>query len=462
MLNHLIVPLEAAATSFCYYENEHYAAGSSELLPIESLARLLDYARPRQLAVNFVYGRTPPPSDYADLIESVPHGKVVPLPLQGLYPEAMVVVNPQEVAQLSELAASEDLNVVLRLAKEQMTDFADLIASLVDKCRRINVILLGLEHYTDADFPVYEAQLRALLPLLVEKYQSGWSGELSCLTDRLFLTQMRNCDAGLAHLTVSPEGKLYLCPAFCSAEADDSVGSLAEGLALPNAQLLAVDHAPICSLCDAFHCKRCLWLNQQLTGEINTPSRQQCVLSHLEREVSRELVERLRGLEGFRHVPRIPQIDYLDPLELIQRAGGYPVPPDEAQRPSPAAPEAGTSDRLPPAPAQAEPGESPPSAGRGTRPPVGQVSPEERDEIRRLFERRSGLAELARSLAGMSQAELANSVLYDRIVTEMGEVATRFQAWWQEKAAQYGWESSPEGAWQIDFNTCAVYLAKPE
>ncbi|MBQ4292678.1 MAG: CXXX repeat peptide modification system protein [Muribaculaceae bacterium] len=83
---------------------------------------------------------------------------------------------------------------------------------------------------------------------------------------------------------------------------------------------------------------------------------------------------------------------------------------------------------------------------------VGYVSAEERDEIQRLFERRNGLTELAKILTP------DNDELYERLVADMGDTATRFQGWWNDKSAKYGWESAPEGHWEIDFNDCKIYL----
>ena len=87
---------------------------------------------------------------------------------------------------------------------------------------------------------------------------------------------------------------------------------------------------------------------------------------------------------------------------------------------------------------------------------VGQVSPAERDEIQRLFERRNGLNELAKILTP------DNTELYERLVTNMGETGTRFQQWWDRMAANYQWESAPNGNWEINFETCEIYLVTPE
>jgi CXXX repeat modification system protein len=91
---------------------------------------------------------------------------------------------------------------------------------------------------------------------------------------------------------------------------------------------------------------------------------------------------------------------------------------------------------------------------------IGKVTPGERDEIKSLFERKNGLIELFRSLAGAGPAELEKSGLYDRLVKDMGEVSTMFQAWWDGKSKKYKWPGKPGYKWQIDFDTCEIFMVK--
>jgi CXXX repeat modification system protein len=83
---------------------------------------------------------------------------------------------------------------------------------------------------------------------------------------------------------------------------------------------------------------------------------------------------------------------------------------------------------------------------------VGQVTPEERAEIQTLFERRNGLNELAKILTA------DNAELYEKLVKDMGETGTRFQQWWDTMAAKYQWESAENGNWEINFDTCEIFL----
>lgn len=87
-----------------------------------------------------------------------------------------------------------------------------------------------------------------------------------------------------------------------------------------------------------------------------------------------------------------------------------------------------------------------------TRKKVGQVTVEEEKEIQQLFERRNGLNELARIVT------TDNSELYEKLVKDLGETGTRFQQWWDRMAQKYNWESCDNGNWEIDFDTCDIYL----
>lgn len=87
---------------------------------------------------------------------------------------------------------------------------------------------------------------------------------------------------------------------------------------------------------------------------------------------------------------------------------------------------------------------------------VGQVTPEERNEIQALFERKNGLTELAKIVTA------DNTELYEKLVKDLGETSTKFQKWWDEKAKQYDWESHPKGSWEINFQTCEITLVANE
>ncbi len=85
---------------------------------------------------------------------------------------------------------------------------------------------------------------------------------------------------------------------------------------------------------------------------------------------------------------------------------------------------------------------------------VGQVSPEERTEIQQLFERKNGLNELAKILTP------DNDALYQKLVKDMGETDGKFHNWWSRMAEKYQWKSTPNGHWDINFDTCEIFLSE--
>lgn len=83
---------------------------------------------------------------------------------------------------------------------------------------------------------------------------------------------------------------------------------------------------------------------------------------------------------------------------------------------------------------------------------VGKVTEKEKNEILSLFERRNGLNELAQIIT------VDNEGLYEKLVKDMGDTSLKFQKWWDDMAVKYQWESHEEGNWEINFDTCEIYL----
>lgn len=83
---------------------------------------------------------------------------------------------------------------------------------------------------------------------------------------------------------------------------------------------------------------------------------------------------------------------------------------------------------------------------------VGKVTPEQRDEIQGLFERRNSLKELFPIVSP------ENRELYERVIADMAETQKKFEQWWSDRGKEYQWESSECGNWEIDFQTCEIFL----
>jgi CXXX repeat peptide maturase len=329
VLQNLVVMLDERSISHCHYRCGGAEAGAPMTAAVAG--RVREFASANKTALTLLYARQAPPAELEACFAQVPSARIVPLPLAALYPGALVVVDREDWDSLALLPDNRERNIVLRLPREELHQLPLMVRRLLRKCRRLNLCLLGVEEMKDTDLELYRAMIADTAAIMATEYRQGREIELNALSDRLLLSAMNNCDAGLKHLTVSPDGKLHLCPGFHRERPEDAVGDITAGPGIPNPELLRLDHAPICSICDAFQCRRCALLNKTLTLEINTPSRQQCVLSHLEREASRRLLADLADHEDFKKLPAIPALNYLDPFEeLMARRSPKAVAPPSA------------------------------------------------------------------------------------------------------------------------------------
>jgi CXXX repeat peptide maturase len=309
----LMMPLDSGAISFCHYEN---ANPSGESLPLATFNRALEYAGCEGLGLNLIYGTSEPPPALAAAIAEVPHAAFVPLSLALAHPDAILVLRAGEAVEAAaRLVGQRRATVVLRSGRSDLPRLTENLAVLIDIARRVNLCFFDLGEASQAELDLFGLRLLEFAAELAERFHGGQVFELNALTDRLLLSSMRNCEAGIEHLTVGPDGRLYLCPAFLAEDADSSVGDLESGPRIPNAPLLGLEHATLCSNCDAWQCRRCVYLSKKLTLEFNVPSRQQCVAAHLERAASIRLLETCRGLEPFASMGSIEQLEYLDPFE---------------------------------------------------------------------------------------------------------------------------------------------------
>ena len=304
MLQYLIILLDDTSMSFCHYQN---SKTECQLISLDTLRKGIRFGMMENLMIQYVYPDYELPKEYQEVIESIDHSKIKPI---------KEVSDVMVINSLSEVEA--DIPVVLRINKEELFDNMDNVLALLEKVPKLNVVFTNVETFIDEDFKKYKAFLRQLSVKVEQMYVDGKTPQINLLTDRMILKQMNNCGAGDTNITLAPNGKFYVCPAFYHEDETDSIGDLEHGIDIKNKQLYKLEYAPICSHCDAWQCKRCIWLNRKTTLEVNTPSHEQCVLAHLERNSSRELLLNIRKHGTFfPEQEDIKEIDYLDPFKKI-------------------------------------------------------------------------------------------------------------------------------------------------
>ena len=208
---------------------------------------------------------------------------------------------------------------VLRICKVDLFAQVDVIKTLISKVSRLNLVIIDIDSFKDDDFVKYHDVLASFSNEVEKLFKEDKTPQLNVITDRIALTQMNNCNAGYNNITLAPNGKFYICPAFYYSEEDREafcVGDLQNGLSIKAANLYKLPYAPLCRICDAYQCKRCVWINRKMTYDITTPSHEQCVLSHIERNVSRNILENVRKEKEFYPEQDIKEIDYLDPFDV--------------------------------------------------------------------------------------------------------------------------------------------------
>ena len=317
MLQYLIILIDETSTSYCHYENPKR---KGNLIGLDTLKAGIRFGMMENLMIQFVYPDYELPQEYKDAIETIDHSKIVSSLCEDdrLADEADVVVF-HDWSGISFGNVYADKSYVLRTSKAELFERYLFLKDFLSKVARLNIVITDIESFDDIDFEKYKVVLSALSEHIEKMYVDGKTPQLNLITDRMMLKDMNNCGAGDTHVTLAPNGKFYICPAFYIDNEEDCVGDIEKGLDIKNKQLYKLKYSPMCSHCDAYQCKRCVWLNRRMTLAVNTPSLEQCVVAHLERNASRDLLLSIRKHGTFLPEQEIEKIDYLDPFDKREK-----------------------------------------------------------------------------------------------------------------------------------------------
>lgn len=315
MVQYIVFLLDDTSASFCHYANPNTVR---RLMPLEILRQGVLYSMKENLNIQFVYPDYQLPKEHLDVIESIDHVDIKPASKAD---EAGIVVLD---GINSDYDYKREVTYVVRTDKKSLFNNVETISSCIRKVSRLIIFITDIESFNNEDFDNYKNTLSKLSETVERLYVEGSSPQFNLLTDRILLDKMNNCGAGETSITLAPDGCFYVCPAFYLVGDNDdfglgkakySIGNIHDGLSIKNPQLYKLDHAPLCSHCDAFQCRRCIWLNRKMTYEVNVPGHEQCVVAHIERNASKRLLEAIRKHGEFLPGHEIKSIDYLDPFE---------------------------------------------------------------------------------------------------------------------------------------------------
>lgn len=304
MIKYAIILLDRTSIAFCHAENPY---SERQLMNLETLRNAIVWCMKENLRIQFVYPDYKLPQQYYDVIDTIDHADI-----KHLESSDVAVFNG-----LKDLCETKAHSIVIRVSKDELFEDYDRIISFLKPQIHISIVITDIDKFTSEDFNKYHTFLSNLSLYAEKLILESKMPQISILTDRLALSSMNNCNAGDESITIAPNGKFYVCPAFYYEDENDSVGSLSDGLQIKNNQLYKLTYAPICRNCDAYHCRRCVWLNRKTTLEVNTPSHEQCVISHIERNFGRELLYKIRKHGDFLPGTDIKEIDFLDPFDNL-------------------------------------------------------------------------------------------------------------------------------------------------
>ena len=209
---------------------------------------------------------------------------------------------------------------VLRVTQGDLEQLATCVIQLLDRYADVSIRHPDLLKYTMEDFETYRQQLHELGGWLLSKGSAWPDFRVDVLTDRFRLNGVNECGAGNTSLAVSPDGRLYSCPAAFRG-GFDSCGHIATGLKIANRHLFTREYALPCGeKCDALHCSRCVFLNKLATYEFCVPAENVCRVAHVELQIqawlANEAVKRECWNSQEWKVPATPIID--DPFQLVR------------------------------------------------------------------------------------------------------------------------------------------------
>lgn len=260
MLKYLTILLDDTSTSYCYYEN---LKKNFKLIGLADLKAGIMFAIKENLIIQIVQPNYELPQEYKEVIHSVEHTSIISSLCEDgtLHTDADIVVFDDWIG-LDLYSFREDVTCLIRTSKHDFFERYLFLQRPLSMAARVNVILTDIKTFNDEDTQKYEKILATLSEKNKKLYLKGKSPQLNLLTNRI----KNNCDKNMLNITLAPNGKLYVCPAFYlvdDVETKLSIGDLKYGLDLEKSQRYKLCSTPPCINCNICQNINCAWLNNK-------------------------------------------------------------------------------------------------------------------------------------------------------------------------------------------------------
>lgn len=307
----LTIPLSSNIHSYCYFDT---IDSEAVFIDEETLQKGIIWGLKRNLLPMYVFPESDIPDNIFKIVEDYKNIKIVPVNHHNEHTlERANIILAQSCAEiLGSSHLSREKIYILRTTLEDIEFHLEGISELLENVKKLNIILTT--QITDTLFQRYEIVLSVLSDNICKIYAKHIKVHLNILTDRLYCLKMNNCNSGVRSFALSVNGDIFPCLGYYYSKFSPITNTEVD---FDYTELFRLDKAPVCRLCDCWHCFRCVWDNYRTTGERNIPSHEQCVKSHLERKYSKQILDNLNALGITFPVSTIEAIDYFDPLEYF-------------------------------------------------------------------------------------------------------------------------------------------------
>jgi len=264
MLKYLTILLDDTSTSFCHYENPKE---NFKLIGLADLKAGIMFAIKENLIIQIVLPNYELPQEYNEVIHSVEHISII----SSLCEDSTLQVNADIVVfddwiGLDLYSFKEGVTCLIRTSKHDFFERYLFLQRPLSMAARVNIILTDIKTFNDKDTEKYEKILATLSEKIEKLCLKGKSPQLNLLTNRIRLRGMNNCDEDMGNITLAPNGKFYVCPAFYLVddfETKFSIGDLKFGLDLEKLQRNKFCSTPPCQNCNTYQHINCAWLDNK-------------------------------------------------------------------------------------------------------------------------------------------------------------------------------------------------------
>ncbi|EPR14575.1 radical SAM peptide maturase, CXXX-repeat target family [Ruminiclostridium papyrosolvens] len=305
----------------CQFKN---ASSSSGKMSKASILKGLEFAHHNFFKPVFIHSKDSTEFERMDEFNKYRILHIIPAELCDKFKdikEYIYVFNKENTSQDVISKIGIEPSVILNVESSDIGKLSEYAKKLLNITSRINLNIQDISE--EFDLEQYKEQLIQINDLLVAHYKKNHLKEFNVITDISFISEHDGCGAGKKGFAFAPDENIYLCPAFYTQGVGSPVGNVVEGIINnKNAQLYNPENQPICSVCDVYHCDRCIYLNKEKTNEVNVAPSYKCKKSHIERQIAKLYYDSV-GKKLSKNV--IKDIEYIDPISELEKVTGLSV-----------------------------------------------------------------------------------------------------------------------------------------